>query len=71
MSVTTASRVIYRLGSSRLRPSLTCGKRLSSSTAAADQDGWQTVIGLEIHAQLRTGRKLFSRPSSCTTANRS
>lgn len=33
----------------------------SQSDAAANPDGWQTVIGLEIHAQLRTGRKLFSR----------
>ena len=24
-------------------------------------DGWDTIIGLEIHAQIKTGRKLFSR----------
>jgi hypothetical protein len=27
---------------------------------ATHNDGWETVIGLEIHAQLRTGSKLFS-----------
>ena len=24
-------------------------------------DGWDTIIGLEIHAQIKAGRKLFSR----------
>ncbi|TXT09206.1 hypothetical protein VHUM_02680 [Vanrija humicola] len=35
----------------------------SASTAAAADDGWELVVGLEIHAQLRTGRKLFSPAS--------
>ncbi|ORY21365.1 biosynthesis-related protein [Naematelia encephala] len=30
------------------------------SYATTSNDGWETVIGLEIHAQLRTRRKLFS-----------
>lgn len=31
------------------------------ATAAKEGDeGYQTVIGLEIHAQIKTGRKLFS-----------
>jgi hypothetical protein len=31
---------------------------------ATHNDGWETVIGLEIHAQLRTGSKLFSGMSN-------
>jgi aspartyl-tRNA(Asn)/glutamyl-tRNA(Gln) amidotransferase subunit B len=43
------------------------GARRAASTQAAPDDGWELVVGLEIHAQLRTGRKLFSRelPPRC------
>ncbi len=34
-----------------------------ASSATGRDDSWQTVIGLEIHAQLKTGRKLFSSRS--------
>ncbi|BEJ00419.1 hypothetical protein CcaverHIS631_0502760 [Cutaneotrichosporon cavernicola] len=43
-------------GSSRL-----ARRAASTQTAPAPDDGWELVVGLEIHAQLRTGRKLFSR----------
>ncbi|WRT68671.1 aspartyl/glutamyl-tRNA(Asn/Gln) amidotransferase, B subunit [Kwoniella shivajii] len=29
-----------------------------------EEKGWETVVGLEIHAQLKTGRKLFSTAST-------
>ncbi|RXK42267.1 aspartyl/glutamyl-tRNA(Asn/Gln) amidotransferase, B subunit [Tremella mesenterica] len=32
----------------------------TTKPSSREEDGWQTVIGLEIHAQLKTGRKLFS-----------
>lgn len=35
--------------------------RAASTNASKPNDGWELVVGLEIHAQLRTGRKLFSR----------
>lgn len=41
-------------------------KSTSTSSTALD-DGWQVIIGLEIHAQLRTKRKLFSRASGYVT----
>lgn len=39
------------------------GGRAASTQASppAPGGGWELVVGLEIHAQLRTGRKLFSR----------
>ncbi|WWC90442.1 aspartyl/glutamyl-tRNA(Asn/Gln) amidotransferase, B subunit [Kwoniella dendrophila CBS 6074] len=44
-------------------------KRYSSkgkgkSKAIDGEDDWETIIGLEIHAQLKTGRKLFSPAST-------
>lgn len=35
--------------------------RAASTSSSKPEDGWELVVGLEIHAQLRTGRKLFSR----------
>lgn len=32
-----------------------------ASTSTASSDDWELIVGLEIHAQIRTGRKLFSR----------
>lgn len=44
----------------RIPPTLVrWGIRYASTSAG----GWETVIGLEIHAQIRTGAKLFSRES--------
>ncbi|KAK8854557.1 glutamyl-tRNA(Gln) amidotransferase subunit B, mitochondrial [Kwoniella newhampshirensis] len=40
------------------------GKGKATTTAAAEDGEWETVIGLEIHAQLKTGRKLFSPAST-------
>lgn len=34
----------------------------SASSSASKADNYELVVGLEIHAQLRTGRKLFSSP---------
>jgi hypothetical protein len=61
-----ASQVYYRTlsqatlqGSSKVSPT----KRWSSQVRyqhTSTSGGWQTVIGLEIHAQIKTGRKLFS-----------
>lgn len=48
----TTLRVARQLGRVPLCSSRRC--------YATHQDGWETVIGLEIHAQLRTGSKLFS-----------
>jgi len=48
----TTLRVARQLGRVPL-----CSRRRCYVT---HQDGWETVIGLEIHAQLRTGSKLFS-----------
>jgi hypothetical protein len=31
--------------------------------AIDESEEWETIIGLEIHAQIRTGRKLFSSTS--------
>lgn len=42
------------------------GLRFQSSATGT----WQTVIGLEIHAQIRTGAKLFSRELSCICLRR-
>ncbi|WVQ72704.1 glutamyl-tRNA(Gln) amidotransferase subunit B, mitochondrial [Cryptococcus sp. DSM 104548] len=42
---------------------LRCARRLATQAKPLD-DGWQTVIGLEIHAQIKTGRKLFSEAST-------
>ncbi|GFZ52056.1 carbon-nitrogen ligase with glutamine as amido-N-donor [Saitozyma sp. JCM 24511] len=38
-----------------------CSRCVRAASSRAAGEGWETVIGLEIHAQLRTGRKLFSR----------
>ncbi|TYJ57274.1 glutamyl-tRNA(Gln) amidotransferase subunit B, mitochondrial [Cryptococcus floricola] len=38
--------------------------RALATQAKSPDDGWQTVIGLEIHAQIKTGRKLFSKAST-------
>jgi len=32
----------------------------AGKTEVDELDGWETIIGLEIHAQIKTGRKLFS-----------
>ncbi|WVQ81820.1 glutamyl-tRNA(Gln) amidotransferase subunit B, mitochondrial [Cryptococcus sp. DSM 104549] len=50
----------------RLRPTAyyrACTPRAFASQADASTD-WHTVIGLEIHAQLKTGKKLFSEAST-------
>ncbi|WWC71303.1 aspartyl/glutamyl-tRNA(Asn/Gln) amidotransferase, B subunit [Kwoniella pini CBS 10737] len=36
----------------------------TKQNAIQDESEWETVIGLEIHAQLKTGRKLFSAAST-------
>jgi hypothetical protein len=47
---------ILRAGRPLGRSTLVYSKRCYTS----QHDAWETVIGLEIHAQLRTGSKLFS-----------
>lgn len=43
------------------RPSLPLRwSRCFATFAEKVDEGWQTVIGLEIHAQIKTGKKLFS-----------
>jgi len=53
-------RTLAHAGPSRLAPRLA---RLSSTSAGE----WELVVGLEIHAQIRTGRKLFSREFACAS----
>ena len=36
-------------------------RKKSGSTKWIAPEGWETIIGLEIHAQLRAGQKLFTR----------
>ncbi|ORX38272.1 biosynthesis-related protein [Kockovaella imperatae] len=36
----------------------------SSTDSTPDSDDWETIIGLEIHAQIKTPHKLFSRAST-------
>ncbi|OXB35654.1 glutamyl-tRNA(Gln) amidotransferase subunit B, mitochondrial [Cryptococcus neoformans] len=38
--------------------------RCFATFAEKGDEGWQTVIGLEIHAQIKTGKKLFSKAST-------
>lgn len=52
---------------SSLGASFRPGLRFESTAAASSsKDGWELVVGLEIHAQLKTGRKLFSGELLCT-----
>ncbi|RSH77257.1 uncharacterized protein EHS24_003565 [Apiotrichum porosum] len=49
-------------GPSRLRsPLFSRAASSSATTASSSEEGWELIIGLEIHAQIRTGSKLFSR----------
>ena len=76
----SATRIRRRFFSS---PTRSCGKWnvdldtgiISSSTSSSDNDGeFQTIIGLEIHAQLDIPTKLFSPslvPTSSTTTSSS
>ncbi|SPN99162.1 probable Glutamyl-tRNA(Gln) amidotransferase subunit B, mitochondrial [Cephalotrichum gorgonifer] len=40
------------------------GKKKKAKTDNQTVDGWELTVGIEIHAQLNTGRKLFSRAAS-------
>lgn len=51
-----ARRVFFNRTALPLRASV----RFQSNAAGTSEDGWELVVGLEIHAQLKTGRKLFS-----------
>nr|ODN91940.1 glutamyl-tRNA(Gln) amidotransferase subunit B, mitochondrial [Cryptococcus depauperatus CBS 7841] len=53
----TTLRRVYPLSTLSLR----AGGRSLTSVAEKVDDGWQTVVGLEIHAQIKCSRKLFSR----------
>ncbi|OCF40691.1 glutamyl-tRNA(Gln) amidotransferase subunit B, mitochondrial [Kwoniella heveanensis CBS 569] len=51
------------LGAGPSSPSSVKGKAVESKEGTSD-DEWETIIGLEIHAQLKTGWKLFSPAST-------
>ena len=67
-AVETASRVSSRVAGDHLAAS--CGvssraRRMSSAASsvadvAGDDDGWETIVGLELHVQLALDTKLFS-----------
>lgn len=50
---------LLRWGIARPSAPLRWSRCFATSTEKGDE-GWQTVIGLEIHAQIKTGKKLFS-----------
>ena len=51
---------VRRVLSNRAAGPLRSYVRFQSTSASTSKDGWELVVGLEIHAQLKTGRKLFS-----------
>lgn len=51
---------VCRVLSNRTSTPLQAYLRFQSTSSTASKDGWELVVGLEIHAQLKTGRKLFS-----------
>jgi hypothetical protein len=62
---TVSSRSVSFRGISNhaVRDNITSEKKSNDELARAERDeleDWETVIGLEIHAQIKTGRKLFS-----------
>src|SRR5690606_21216812 len=60
-----AHRQLFRRGAAAARrPRLSAGHRLASASSGASVMQWQTVIGLEIHAQLSTAAKIFSGSST-------
>jgi aspartyl-tRNA(Asn)/glutamyl-tRNA(Gln) amidotransferase subunit B len=52
---------MLRLRSALAGPSRLAYPRFARSVSTVADDGWELIVGLEIHAQIRTGRKLFSR----------
>ena len=75
-AVETASRVSSRVAGDHLAASCSVSsraRRMSSAASsvadvAGDDDGWETIVGLELHVQLALDTKLFSGCVRATAA---